>query len=138
MIDLENYKRAIAWLRRGMLEIERAPDNSDVQLSILHRFEVTHNVTDAILREAYADLDVDDMAATLSLRELIRRAAEDGLRLSTVSQWLHYAVLLESTKEAWMETLALNLGQILPILPQYAAELDAFAASLTRKLAPRV
>ena len=135
MIDIENYKRAIAWLRRGLIELQQEPDNVTVQIGIVHRFEVTHNVTEAILREAYFDLGVDEQAPYISIRAQISRAREEGLVLPTPTQWLKYALILESTKETWLNTAAMNLDTILPILPSFAAELDAFAQSLQRKMA---
>ena len=135
MIDIENYKRAIAWLRRGMIELQQEPDNDAVRLGILHRFEVTHNVSEGILREVYAALDVDEQAPHISLREVLRRGAEEGLALSSPKQWLQYGLLLETTKDAWINTATVNLDAIFPILPGYAEELDAFAMSLTQRMA---
>ena len=137
MIDIENYKRATAWLRRSLNELQQEPENHTIRLGILHRFEVTHNISEALLREAYVLLDVDEQP-NLSLRELLSRAAEEGIRLSTPMQWLQYGIILESTKQAWFETATLNLETILPILPRYADELDAFAESLERRTATLV
>ena len=136
MIDIENYQRAIAWLRRSLNELQQEPEKFDaIRISILHRFEVTHNISEALLREAYVLLAVDEQAGTISLRELLRRAAEEGIRLSSPTQWLQYAILLESTKQAWFETATVNIEAILPILPGYADELDAFAVALKKRMA---
>ena len=135
MIDIENYKRAIAWLRRSLNELQQEPENDATRLAILHRFEVTHNISEALLREAYVLLNVDEQAPTISLRELLRRAAEEGIRLSTPKQWLQYGLILESTKQAWFETATVNLESVLPILSGYAEELDAFPEALKRRMA---
>ncbi len=137
MIDIENYKRAIAWLRRGLTELQQEPENKTVQLGVLHRFEVTHNVSEGHLREAYDALGVDEQSPYISLREVIRRAAEEGISLSTPKQWLQYSLRLETTKEAWLATADVNLEALLPILPQYCDELDAFAEKLKARTAAR-
>ena len=135
MIDIENYKRAIAWLRRGLLELQQEPKNDAVRLALLHRFEVTHNVSEALLRKGYVGLGTDEQAPSVSLRELVRRAADEGIRLSSPKQWLEYGLLLEATKQTWIETASVDLTAILPILPGYASELDAFADSLKQRMA---
>ena len=136
MIDIENYKRAIAWLRRSLNELQQDPENHAIQLSILHRFEVTHNISEALLREAYVLLGTDQQAPYISLRAILSRAAEDGIRLSSPTQWLQYALVLEAAKQAWFETATVNVEFILPLFPRYADELDAFAQSVQQRLAP--
>ena len=138
MIDIENYKRAIAWLRRSLNELQQEPGNQVVRLSILHRFEVTHSITEALLRQVYVLLGVDDQAAVLSLRELVRRAREKGIRFTSPMQWLQYGLILECAQVKWLETAEADLAAILPILPRYAAELDAFAESLEQRMATLV
>ena len=136
MIDIENYKRAIAWLRRGLNELQQDPDNNGIQLSILHQFEVTHNISEALLREAYVLLGTDEQAPYVSLRALLSRAAEDGIRLSSPTQWLQYALVLETAKQMWFDTATADFESILPLLPRFADELDAFAQSVQQRLAP--
>ena len=136
MIDIENYGRAIAWLRRSLIELRQEPESDIIRLGILHRFEVTHNISEALLREAYVSLDVDEQAPILSLRELLRRASEEGIHLPAPARWLRYGLILESTKQGWIETATFDLEAILPILPRYADELDAFAKSLKQRMAP--
>ena len=135
MIDIDNYKRSIAWLRSSLNEHNHRSEEQMFQLGVLHCFEVTHNISEAILREAYVSLAVDEQALYLSIRELIRRAAEEGVRLSSPSQWLEYAIVLESTKQGWYETATVDLDAILSILPHYADDLDAFATSLQQRMA---
>lgn len=138
MIDIENYKRAIVWLRRGLNELQQEPENDAVGFDVLHRFEVTHNVSEAILREAYDSLAVDEQAPYISVRALLSRSAEEGFIVPSARQWLQYALLLETTKEAWFGTAKVNLEAILPVLPRYADELDAFAGSLQKRMASLV
>ncbi len=135
MIDIENYKRAIAWLRRSLNEHQQDPSNYALQLGILHRFEVTHNISEALLREAYIGLGVDAQAPYVSIRALISRAREEGFILSSPMHWLRYALLLESTKLAWLENATVNLDPVLPVLAHYAAELESFAESLQKRTA---
>jgi hypothetical protein len=44
-------------------------------------------------------------------------------------------LLLEITREAWLNSATVNLDAIVPILPRYVDELDAFAVSLTKRMA---
>ena len=117
MIDIDNYKRAIQWLHRDLVHVQQGMSEKSVEMGVLHAFEVTHNVSEAILREAYVALGVDEQAPYLSTRELFRRAAEEGIRLSTPKRWLEYSLILESIKEAWLQSATLNLETLLPSCP---------------------
>ena len=130
MIDIDNYKRAIEWLRRGIPELSANPKSLAIRLGVLQSFEVTYNISEGLLREAFASLDDQEDANFLSTREVILRAAHDGLRLSTVKQWMHYGFVLESVRESCMylteETYELDPGLLL----RFADELESFAHCL--------
>ena len=135
MIDIDNYKRAIDWLQRGLAELQRIPESPVLQLNVLHAFEVTHNLSESLLRHSYVALSDDKDAAFLSTRELIWRASEEGLVLSSRKQWLHYGLALESMREACMYSLEGDPETASELLSHFAQDLQTFADSLEKRLA---
>ncbi len=135
MIDINNYKRAIQWLRRGLTQLEREPENPAFQLSVLQSFEVTYNLSESLLRQAHVALSDNKDAAYLSTRELLRQAGEDGLVLSSPRQWLHYGLVLESMREACMFALEANVEQPSQLVSRFAQDLESFAMNLEKRLA---
>lgn len=134
MIDTENYKAAIAWLRHNLAALQAAPDDPAVQFALLQSFEVTYNLSEAILRQAYVSLGIDDYAAHVSLRELIWRASEEGLVLSCRKDWLHYGLALETMSESINLSVPENSIDSVQLLSRFAEELDKFARCLERRL----
>lgn len=133
MIDLENYKRAIQWLKRGTEEHSRLPDSNIVRDALWHCVEVTYNVTERNLREALVQFSDDPLIPGLSSAELMRFAADEGLTLSAPLTWLQYGLALERSTESVGE--AFN-STVLPLVPQYIQDLESFATRLERRLAP--
>ena len=131
MIDLADYKRAILWLKRGTEEHSRQCDSSIVRDALWHCVEVTYNVTERILREALMQLSDDPLVPGLSSAELMRFAADEGLSLSSPLTWLEYGLALERSTESI--GTAFN-STILPLIPQYTQDLEAFATRLERRL----
>ena len=134
MIDIDNYKHAIEWLRSGLAEWNRERQNSAVRLSVLQSFAVTYNISESILRQAYVSLDIEENAAYLSTRELIRRAAEEGLMLSSSKEWMRYGLALESMREASISWSDDGLENMLPVLSPFVLDLEAFALCLEQRL----
>ncbi len=132
MIDIANYKQALAWLRRAMAEQELQPDDQILRDNVWHSFEVTYNVSESTLRHALAQITGEDTLAFVSSREVMRCAAEEGIYLSSGKQWLRYGIALEQTDESLGDTFSKD---ILPLLPQFAANLEAFAIRLEGRLA---
>lgn len=135
MIDIDNYKRAIQWLRRGLAELDRKPDDSIVQASVLQSFEVTYNLSESLLRQAYVSFDEDPEAAHLSARELIWRANGEGFVFPSCKQWLEYGLALESMREAMMLSQPQSIEDVPQLLCRFAQELDSFERSLEKRLA---
>ncbi len=136
MIDLENYTAAISWLNRSLAQLEREPSNYAVRLSALHSFEVTYNVSESLLRQAYSLLSENEDAAFLSTRELIRQASDEGLTLSSPRQWMQYGLTLESIRQAMMFSGVEQGFDLQTLYPaQFAKELTLFAHCLERRLA---
>ncbi len=131
MIDLANYNRAIQWLKRGIAEQSKAPENRMVRDGLFHSVEVTYNVTERTLRQALVQVSDDELIPGLSSRELMRFAADEGLTLSSPQTWLQYGLAIERSNETFGE--AFN-DSVLPLLPQYMRELEAFAARLQGRL----
>ena len=132
MIDVENYKRAIAWLRRSILQLEREPQDELALLDIRHRLQVTFNISEELLRRAYTAVATgDEIAVWVSGRELFRRADDEGLVLSNKRNWLEYGLLLEELDDNFLESASLRLTpDMLPLLQRFAGELDSFAVTL--------
>ncbi len=134
MIDIDNYKHAIKWLRRGLAERDREPQNSAVRLSVLQSFEVTYNLSESILRQAYGSLHIEENAAYLSTREIFRRAEEEGLMLSSSKQWMRYGLALESMREASISSSEDGLEDMQQVLSRFALDLETFALCLEQRL----
>ncbi len=131
MIDLANYKRAIPWLKRGIAELSKEPENKMVRYGVFHCVGVTYNVTECTLRQALAQVSDDELIPGLSSRELMRFAADEGLTLSSPQVWLQYGLAIKRSNETLEE--AFN-ESILPILPQYVRELEDFSIRLEGRL----
>jgi hypothetical protein len=138
MIDIDNFTRAIQWLRRGLADARREPDNPSVQLSLLQSFEVTYNLSETILRHAYAELSDDEDALFISTRELLWRAGEEGIALSTRKQWMQYGLALESMREACMSPDGLSVQDSYKLLAEFSQELESFAGVLRGRLVSNV
>lgn len=132
MIDIPAYKRAVQWLHRSVAEQDSYPDTHLRCLSLSHVVEVTYNVTERTLREALVQVSDDDLIPGLSSRELMRFAADEGLTLSSPQAWLQYGLAIEKSNESLGEDFDKS---ILPLLPQYMRELEAFATRLEGRLA---
>ncbi len=135
MIDIDNYKRAIRWLRRGLAELDRQPGDPTVQASVLQSFEVTQNLSESALRQAYVSLGKDREATYLSVRELIWRASEEGIVFPSCKQWLEYGLALESMREAMMLSLPQSIENAPQLLSRFAQDLESFAHCLEKRLA---
>ena len=131
MIDLANYKRAIQWLKRGTDEHSRQPESNIVRYALWQCVTVTYNVTERTLREALVELSDDPLIPGLSSAELMRFAADEGLALSSPSTWLEYGLALERSTESIGATFN---STVLPLVPQYTQDLEAFATRLERRL----
>ncbi len=132
MIDIDNYKRAIQWLKRGTEEHSLRPESRIVRDALWQCVTVTYNVTERTLREALVQLSDDPLMPSLSSAELMRFAADEGLTLSSPSTWLEYGLALERSTESIGETFN---STVLPLVPQYTQELEAFATRLEKRLA---
>ena len=132
MIDIDKYKRAVQWLKRGTEEHSLQPESRIMRDALWQCVTVTYNVTERTLREALAQLSDDPLIPALSSAELMRFAADEGLTLSSPSTWLEYGLALERSTESIGETFN---GTVLPLVPQYTQELEAFATRLERRLA---
>ena len=130
MIDIDNYKRAIEWLKRGVGELSADPANLAVRLGVLQSFEVTYNISESLLRQAFASLGDQEDATFISTREVILRAAHEGLALSTARQWMHYGFVLESVRESCMYSTEESLDIAPELLSTFAEELESFAHCL--------
>ena len=134
MIDIDIYKHAIAWLRHGIAELDREPENSTVLLSVMQSFEVTYNLSESILRQAYVLLDIEENAAYLSTRELLRRGGEEGFMLSSSKEWMRYGLVLETMRETSISLGEDGFEEMLRVLSRFVQELEAFALCLEEKL----
>ena len=134
MMDLNNYKGAVTWLRGNLAEFQARPSDPTVQFALLQSFEVTHNLSEAILRGAYVSLGVDEYAPYLSLRELIWRAGEEGFVLSTRKDWLQYGLALETMREALNLSATGGIGDAAQLLSRFADDLEVFSRCLDRRL----
>jgi hypothetical protein len=130
MIDIDNYRRAIEWLRRGIPELSANPTSLAIRLGVLQSFEVTYNISEGLLREAFASLDDQEDANFLSTREVILRAAHDGLRLSSAKRWMHYGFVIESMRESCMHETEETYDLEPELLLTFADELESFAHCL--------
>jgi len=126
MIDLEDYKRSIDWLDRGITELTKNPDDEKIQDSVLLSFEVTHNMTESTLRRALQMTSDDQEAAYLSSRELMRYAVDYGITLTSGEQWLRYGLALEEVKNHHRYSSTVDTS----LLHQYVTELRAFSERL--------
>lgn len=134
MMDIDNYKGAVAWLRRNLAEFQTRPSDPVLQYALLQSFEVTHNLSEAILREAYVSLGTDKYAPYISLRELIWRAGEDGFVLSSRKDWLQYGLALETMKENLCLTADSDAGAVAQLISRFADELEFFTRCLDKRL----
>jgi hypothetical protein len=134
MMNIDNYKGAVAWLRRSLAEFQTRSGDPMVQYALLQSFEVTHNLSEAILREAYVSLDIDEYAPYISLRELIWRAGEEGIVLCSRKDWLQYGLALETMREELDLTAGSDVGAVAQLISRFADELDSFARCLDKRL----
>lgn len=135
MIDIVSYKRAIARLRQTLIDLSDVSQDKVMQLSILHQFEVLVNVSEGIVRTEYLALGLDEYAATLSTRELLRRAEMEGLALSTKLHWAEYCVALERANEQYMRMADVDLPkEMLLLLPRFVGELNEFATAVEHRM----
>jgi hypothetical protein len=133
-MDIDNYKGAVAWLRLSLAEFQKQPDDPMVQFALLQSFEVTHNLSEAILRGAYVSLGIDEHAPYISLRELIWRAGEEGFVLSSRKDWLQYGLALETMKENLCLTAGSDPGAVAQLISRFADELETFTRCLDKRL----
>lgn len=133
MIDITQYKRAVQWLERRMAEQARGPDDEVSRFALLQSFEVTYNVTETILRQALSQLSDDPNISQLSSRELMRYAVDEGLPLVSAESWLQYGLALERANATFGEAFS---ECVLPLLPQYAQDIQIFATRLEERLVP--
>ena len=138
MIDIDNFRRAIQWLRRGLAEVQHEPVNPVVQLSLLQSFEVTYNLAEELLRQVCVESVLGPDAAFLSTRELIWRASEEGLVFATRKEWAQYGLALESMRDACMLSTGESVKESFQLFSQFAQLLDSFADSLQERLACHV
>ena len=131
MIDIDTYKRAIPWLKRGTEQHSRQPESNIVRDALWHCVELTYNATERILREALVQLSDDPLIPGLSSAELMRFAADEGLTLSAPLTWLQYGLAIERATESLGATFN---GTVLPFVPQYTQELESFATRLEGRL----
>jgi len=127
MIDVDNYRRAVEWFRRGLFELSNDPSNPVVRLSVLPSFEVAFNISETLLRKAYVSLGSDEDATWVSARELILRASDEGLVLSSPKRWMHYGLVLETMRESCLESPDETVEISTELLSSFALELEAFA-----------
>ena len=135
MMDIQNYKGVVAWLRSNLAEFRTRPEDPVVHYALLQSFEVTHNLSEAVLREAYVLRGTDEYAPYLSLRELIWRASEEGIVLSSRKDWLQYGIALESMKEALSLSATRSAAEVDQLLSRFADDLETFVHCLERRLA---
>ena len=131
MIDIENYKRSIQWLERGVAALALEPNNETVHDSVMLSFEVTYNVSESVLRGALSEDATSLNTAQLSSRELMRYASDEGLLLSSGESWLRYGIALECANNTHGDAF---LEYVAPVLPQYLKELNAFFDRLEQRL----
>lgn len=131
MIDIDNYKRCVAWLTRCMDEHAADPESRMQRDGLLHAAEVSYNVTESTLRHALDELTGEETFAFVSSRELMRLAAEEGLKVSSREAWLRYGLAIEGANQSLGESLPTTL---LPMLPQFAGEFQAFSKRLEQRL----
>ena len=138
MIDIDNYRRSIAWMKRNLLALEQSPDDKIIQDATLQSFEVTFNLSEEVLRNAFLSLRMDREAAYLSFREVIYRADDEGVGFTSNKHWLEYGMALESIRATFFVAAELNLDAAFrSLLTRYVAELESFTIALERKLAAR-
>ena len=132
MTTVDNYKRAVAWMRRNLSELAQSPDGKLIQDAVLQSFEVTFNISEEILRRAYEDINEDDLAGYVSVRELIYRAP---FSFPSNMHWLEYGFALESARQQFLEKADVNFNdEMRSLLTRYTEELELFAVSLERKM----
>jgi hypothetical protein len=135
MMDIENYKGAVAWLRSNLEYLRKSPSDPVVQFALLQSFEVTHNLSEAVLREMYVSLGVDEFADYLSLRELIWRAGEEGIVLSCRKDWMEYGSALERMRDTLSLSANGTIADADKLLSRFADDLESFARCVERRLA---
>jgi hypothetical protein len=131
MIDLTEYNGAIQWLQRGLAELTNKPDSEHLRDGIILSVEVTYNLSESTLRQALSQLSDDTSLAQLSSLELMRYAQDEGLALASGEMWLRYGLAIDQTQRTLGESFS---ESILPMLPQYLLELQAFAVRLEGRL----
>ena len=132
MIDLAEYKGAVAWLKRRLAVEASDPAYESVWEGQLLSFEVTYNLSESILRRALSQLSGEESLAQLSSRELMRYAIDEGLTLTSSEAWLRYGLALEQANETLGESFTECL---LPLIPQFVEEVEAFTMRLEGRLA---
>ncbi|WP_419804779.1 nucleotidyltransferase substrate binding protein [Terriglobus sp.] len=138
MIDIDNYGRSVAWMKRNLIALEQSPEDKALHYAVLQSFEVTFNLSEEVLRRAFIALETEEGAAYLSFREVIYRANDEGLVFTTIRHWLEYGSTLEAIKETFFESAALDIGVALrSLLTRYVEELERFTSALKGKLVTR-
>lgn len=138
MIDIDNYGRSIAWMKRNLFALEQSPDDKIFQDATLQSFEVTFNLSEEVLRRALVSLEADDASTFLSFREVTCRADDEGIGFTSNKHWLEYGTALESIREKFFVAAELDIDVTFrSLLTRYIAELESFAVALERKLAAR-
>lgn len=131
MIDLPNYKACLLWLERSLATAQQHPEDKLIQEGLAHPIAVTYNLTEAVLRQAAFEMSYDSDVHRLSSGELMRYAIDFGLELTTPRAWLTYGLAIEQVRESFGDSFEQDL---LPLLPQYMADLNAFARRLEGRL----
>lgn len=131
MIELDNYKRAIQWLKQHADAYSREPENAMYRDGLVHSFETLYTVTETRLRHALTELTGDSAVAQLSSRELMRYAEEEGLYLTSAQSWLEYGIAIERANESLCDATS---EIIAPIIPRYLDELEKFSELLSKRL----
>jgi hypothetical protein len=134
MMAIDDYKGAVAWLRLTLKEFQVRPDDPMMQYALLQSFEVTHNLSEAVLREIYVSLGTDEYATYLSLRELIWRANSEGIVFPCRKDWLEYGLALEKMRETLSVSAIGNRGDLVEMLSRFGDDLESFANRVQRRL----
>lgn len=135
MIDIANYKRSIAWLKRGIADQSAEPSNRIFSDGLTQSAGVTYNLTEIVLRQALAGFSEEAVIPFLSSRELMRYADDEGLHLASPEAWLRYGIALEQANATQGDSFSVSL---LPLLPEYAEQLEGFAERLEGRRVPVV
>ena len=138
MIEIDNYKRSLEWLQRSIDRLQSHIDDPVSRLSALKSFEVVFNTSEEMLRRAFDEVGGDKLSPYLSVRELIYRAADEGLKFPLNKHWLEYSTALETVLERFSSTADVHLGTELPgMLLRLVTELHVFAVSVEQRVVTR-